>query len=161
MIENVIIHTLFITREAELQHFQMVLPSDVAEIIGVETAIANVRPLNDWQTVQPERFQFIRNELFGELRLQVCNKANWFYATEIVEQDNHLNYADYTNTNFWQPKDWTHHYEKYVEEISVAIESQLLLGVFKEKWMEQHHEQLTYEVKIYLWYKTKPIKNDN
>ena len=161
MIENVILHTLYITREAELQHFQMVLPSDAAEIIGVETAIANVQPVNAWQTNQSQQFQFMRNELFGELRLQVCNKANWFYATEIVEQDNHINYADYTNNNFWKSKDWTHRHERFVEEIKVKTASSLLLGMFKEKWMEQHHEQLTYEVKIYLWYKTTATKNDD
>ena len=160
MIEKLTLHTLYITRKAELQHFQLVLPADAAEIIGIETGIANVRPTGAWINNEATRFQFVRNELFGELRLQLCNKANWFYAAEIVEQDNHLNYADYTNNNFWQAKDWTHRFRRFAEEVQVKTESHLLSGMYREKWMEQHQQQLSYEVKIYVWYKTKEEHDD-
>src|SRR5687767_9514764 len=121
MKEGVIITKISIKRQGERKHFQVKLPKDTKFIIGVEYGgrmidhvESDVRPLpieppKPDGTVGEERSTtfFKRNQLIGELKLQSCEEANWFYSADVLANDTNLGLGDFTQSGF-SVKDYTH-----------------------------------------------------
>lgn len=161
MKEKVIIHAVRITRKGELQHFQVRIPRDAARIIGVETGVRIASTLDQewvklvygslqWDTTA---FGFYKSMLIGDLRLQSCEKANLFYASDIYERDINLGIGDWTDKQF-AVREVTHGRKREEVRAEANGDTTILQGTFRDKIGEHLNMHLLYEVRIYVWYET-------
>jgi hypothetical protein len=101
MKEKAVISTLTISNPNETVHFQLRIPRDALHVIGVETSVRVIRknillaPLGYQQGTTGD---FLRNQLFGEITLQSCEKGNIFYAGQVYERELNTGYMDYSIT---------------------------------------------------------------
>jgi len=100
MKERAVISSFTITSPFEIKHFQMKIPRDAVEIIGVETSVrtgfGNFLFLQEQGHVWTSNNIFLRNILFGNVTLQSAEKGNIFYCGELRERDHNFGHLDYT-----------------------------------------------------------------
>ncbi|MGQ0829347.1 MAG: hypothetical protein ACT4ON_13245 [Bacteroidota bacterium] len=90
------------------------------------------------------------NLIVAELKLQSCEKANIFYATDITA-DTNIPQGDYSLQGFWQANEFTHKTKAEEEEIEVNADSTILQGVLKDKIGESFNINFDYVVSVYVW----------
>jgi hypothetical protein len=91
-----------------------------------------------------------RSILFGELKLQSCEEANIFYATEIRNNEN-LDQGDFSADAFWIPKEHSHQGRSLEEEVSIKGDTTIVQGVFVDKVNEYFDVEGDYIVHVYVW----------
>ncbi len=155
--ENVIITNFLIERPKQIKLFEMKIPREADNIIGIETGltwISGIPPIPssppDWSL--PMTIQ--RNLHLGEIKFQSYEKANIFYIQELVMNQN-LDYADFTS-KFFIPKVYTHSYQFNEEPIKVNGNTTILQGVFRDKLADSYSGAFSYIVRVYVWYEAKP-----
>jgi hypothetical protein len=113
-----------------------------------------------------EKVTVDRNQLVAELKLQSCEKANIFYATDIT-LDSNIPQGDYSLMGKWQAAEFTHKNKSEEDEISVNGKSTIIQGVIKDLIGQQNSVNMQYMVTICLWVeledelKTECIQTDN
>ena len=176
MKEGVIIKTISIKRQGERKHFQIKLPKDTKFIIGVEyggrlisrtegaveTPKAEVKAdailieatysTIESGAVRDEKSKafFKRNQLIGELKLQSCEEANWFYATDVFVNDANLNWGDFSQAGF-PVNDFTHGNKRTEEIVKVDAESTIINGWYLDALGKSQKLDINYEIKVYVW----------
>lgn len=175
MKEGVIIKVISIKRQGERKHFQIKLPKDTKFIIGVEyggrlisrsdvkgdvpkAAIKTEATTHEavYTTesgaVRDERSKtlFRRNQLIGELKLQSCEEANWFYAADVFGNDANLNWGDFSQTGF-PVNDFTHGNKRTEEIVKVDAESTIINGWYLDALGKTLKLDINYEIKVYVW----------
>jgi hypothetical protein len=178
MKEGVIIKTISIKRQGERKHFQIKLPKDTKFIIGVEYGgrlisrtegtVEAPAPKTEAKTdaklieaiysavesgaVRDEKPKalFKRNQLIGELKLQSCEEANWFYAADVFANDANLNWGDFSQAGF-PVNDFTHGNKRTEEIVKVDAESTIINGWYLDALGKTLKLDINYEIKVYVW----------
>jgi hypothetical protein len=175
MKEGVIIKTISIKRQGERKHFQIKLPKDTKFIIGVEyggrlisrsdvksdvpkaaikTEVATHEAVYTTESgaVRDDRSKtlFKRNQLIGELKLQSCEEANWFYAADVFVNDANLNWGDFSQAGF-PVNDFTHGNKRTEEIVKVDAESTIINGWYLDALAKSQKLDINYEIKVYVW----------
>ncbi len=178
MREGVIIKTISIKRQGERKHFQFRLPKDTKFIIGVEYGgrlisrtegtieapapkaeaktdaklIEAIHSTVESAAVRDDKPKaiFKRNQLIGELKLQSCEEANWFYAADVFVNDANLNWGDFSQTGF-PVNDFTHGNKRTEEIVKVDAESTIINGWYLDALGKSQKLDINYEIKVYVW----------
>jgi hypothetical protein len=153
MKEQVIITKVSIKKQGERKHFQIKLPKSAKFIVGIEyggrliskSAAMIIKPFP-----AESRTPFKRNQLIGELKLQSCEEANWFYATDVFSSDVNLSYGDFSNSGF-KVNDFTHGNKRTEEIVKVDAESTIIQGWFLDAVGKTQKVDINYEVNVYVW----------
>ena len=61
------------------------------------------------------------------MKLQSCEEANWFYATDVFGNDANLNWGDFSQAGF-PVNDFTHGNKRTEEIVKVDAESTIIQG---------------------------------
>ncbi|MDI1355753.1 MAG: hypothetical protein PSX36_12600 [bacterium] len=167
MKEQVIITKISIKRKGERKHFQIKLPKNSKFILGVEyggrliehsdsalirTPVTDpfASPVIGSGGVDARTQLFKRNQLIGELKLQSCEKANWFFAVDVFASDANLGLADFSQGGF-PVKDYTHGNKRTEEIVKVDAESTIIQGWYLDSLGKTQKADIKYEVNVYVW----------
>jgi hypothetical protein len=165
MKEAVIITKISIKRQGERKHFQIKLPNDTKYIIGVEyggrlidhSDSVIISPFPDGKerlesgAVGGERTNlFKRSQLIGELKLQSCEEANWFYSADVLANDINLSLADFSQSGF-PVNDFSHGNKRTEEIVKVDVESTIVQGWYLDAFGKSKNADIKYEVTVYVW----------
>lgn len=173
MIQDVIIKRVQITKIGEQHYFQINIPRGAERIIGVEVGVFINRLLVRQKPVSIKRFFIRRNKVVGEVRLQMPNQPNFFYATKIVSEDNNIGTDDivaldnrgYAGRRIDQPPvpipkminapfkslQHTHGSPKKLDEILTCNE-RIIYGCYKDIIGKAEFMDLNYTIQVYVWY---------
>jgi hypothetical protein len=160
MKEGVIITQISINRQGERKHFQIKLPKDTKFIIGVEyggrliseLGQLNIKPASTGN--EKPKTLFKRNQLVGELKLQSCEEANWFYATDVFVSDANLGYGDFSRAGF-SINDFTHGNKRSEEVVKIDAKSTIIQGWYLDVIGKTNGANINYEITIYVWINTE------
>jgi len=165
MKEGVIITKISIKRQGERKHFQIKLPNDTKFIIGVEyggrlidhsdsviiAPFPKEKERLESGTVGGERSTlFKRNQLIGELKLQSCEEANWFYSADVFANDVNLSYGDFSQTGL-PVNDFSHGNKRTEEIVKIDVESTIIQGWYLDAIGKTKNADIRYEVTVYVW----------
>jgi hypothetical protein len=160
MRESVIITPFLIERAKQVKLFQIKIPREAKNIIGIEMGVkfqegAPVPPAPpvDWVLPMLQK----RNRCVGELKLQSYEKANIFYTGELTMNYN-MDQADFTS-KWFVPKVYTHQAESHESDVSVSGTTTIIQGVFRDKLSESQEAAYKYTVYVYLWLESKDNEN--
>ncbi len=156
MKEGVIITKIGIKQKGERKHFQIKLPKDTKFIIGVEYGGRLIdRP--EMVVIEPRPRDeghftpfFKRNELIGELKLQSCEEANWFYSADVLANDVNLGLGDFSQSGF-PVNDFSHGNKRTEEIVKIDAESTIIQGWYLDVLGKTKNRDIKYEVKVYVW----------
>lgn len=166
--ESVIISSFNIERTNQIKLFQVRIPREAKNIIGVEMGmrwlVGAVPPPTSvpgpppgpvsWPPPLPVGgLQTIlrRNQLVGELKLQSYEKANIFYTGELV-LDQNIDNRDFTHPRFAN-KVYSHGLAMHEDPVSVNGDTTLVQGVFRNRLPVVGNFQ--FRVFVYIWTEAK------
>lgn len=171
MKEGVIITKINIKRQGERKHFQIKLPNDTKNIIGIEyggrlikksdVKVAEAAPhaaaseatyvkIEALEIKERGRTFFKRNQLVGELKLQSSEESNWFYAADVFLNDSNIGLGDFSQSGF-PVNDFTHGNKRTEEIVKVDAESTIIQGWYLDAIGKAQKTDINYEVTIYVW----------
>jgi hypothetical protein len=104
-------------------------------------------------------FQFRRDILIGELKLQSLEKENVFFSDDIYESDQNLGYGDFS-ARFFSPEPWTHGKKREENRVLVDAVTTIVKGVFQDRIGEHFRQNLSYQVNVHVWYKVNEEKEE-
>lgn len=177
MIQDVIIQRLQISKMEEQHYFQINIPRSAKAIVGVEVGAFINQSFNAQNNAIANRFFIKRNRVMGELRLQMPNKPNFFYAEEIVSEDSNIGTDDistgtpvahrpisYGRSLIIPPPvkvikpfkslQHTHGYRKELDEILTCNE-RIIYGCYKDIIAKAQQIDMNYTIQVYIWYQEK------
>jgi hypothetical protein len=91
-----------------------------------------------------------QNLIVAELKLQSCERANIFYATDVIA-DTNIPQGDYSLQGAWQGNEFTHRTKAEEEEIEVNADTTILQGVLKDMIGTGFNLNFDYVVNVYVW----------
>jgi hypothetical protein len=165
--EGVIVSTFVVQRPKQVRLFQVKIPREAQEVIGVEMgarwlsgSFPNLVPPpvdSGGPTDVPAPWQLpfkqLRNFDLGEVKLQSYEKANIFFSGDLVINKN-LDTGDFTNAGF-PPKEYTHQFHSQEVEVSVRAETTIVQGIYRDKANEFMTGTYSYLVNVYVWVASK------
>lgn len=158
MTHNIHIHTLHITETTNLEHFQFSLPRDAGKIIGIRTTVSGIiqsLPKDEMNgTLVHER-----QRVLGELKLQVLQSADWFYAESVMNMERNLGAADYSRTGF-QVQPTTHGGKQSFTYAEMDLQHHIIIGVYQDLINENLNTPFAYHVNVYVWYDVSTSKDE-
>jgi hypothetical protein len=154
--ETAITTTFIIERPRQIKLFQVRIPREVENIIGVEMGL-------NWTEGFPAGgfggghgmgwslpLTLNRNISIGDLKLQSYEKANVFYSGELTLNQN-VDNADFTS-QFFQPQPYTHQAHAHEVDVKVSGSTTIIQGVFRDKLADTLPEAVyKYKVTLCLW----------
>lgn len=169
MREQVVITPVNITKAGEVRFFQIRLPKNSRQIIGIEIGgrriskgengallfplqppiikepgiFASMSSTLDWLT-------FKRNTFIGELKLQSCEQANIFFAADI-QTDENLGFGDFSQNSKWQAIVFSHQSKTEEDTVKVNGDTTIVQGIYKDRLGEQSKTDVQYIVNVYVW----------
>jgi hypothetical protein len=93
---------------------------------------------------------FKRNQLIGELKLQSCEEANWFYSADVFANDVNLSYGDFSQSGF-RVNDFSHGTKRTEEIVKIDVESTIIQGWYLDALGKTKNADIRYEVTVYVW----------
>ncbi len=158
MSEQAIVHSQRITRIGERVSFQVRLPKDTQQIIGLEywaRKISGVEMIADSdRRLAPEEgdlsFEYSADKLIGKLSLQISGCPGLFYQGNLIEPRN-PGYLEALTTVHLTGQDWIQSTKR--EEISFAVPGFLIEGYFEDSYGTDEYQSLQYELTLYFWIK--------
>lgn len=159
--EGVIITPIVIERQKQIKLFQIKIPREAKNIIGIEMGLrwqegAPVPPAPPAGEILPMLQR--RNRTVGELKLQSYGKANIFFTGELALNYN-TDFADFTS-RWFVPKEYTHQTQTHEYEAKVSGETTLIQGVYRDKLSEHQEGNYKYTVYVYVWMEAKEDLNN-
>lgn len=162
--ESVIIKTVTITAPAQIKLFQIKIPREIDNIIGIELGLHWTQgffPFGGgggagsvgWKLPM----QIKASPVVGDIKLQSFEQPNIFYAGELA-LDRNIDYGDFSSRHL-KPKVFTHQLEACEDEVKVSGSTTLIQGVFKDKLHIYGLTEYRYTAKIYVWTQTKETIN--
>jgi hypothetical protein len=164
--EQVIVEVVEIEKPGEYKNFQIELPKNTKQIIGVETGIKIVstaasssgvivevaeRTLRRYPdpTEYDTAFEIKKNPVAGILTLQSLCKENIFSRNDVYDYDRNIAYADFSFSG--AVKHWTHC--KRREELAVNVDgkSRVVEGYYKDLLGRAGLLVVKYNVYVSLW----------
>lgn len=156
MRESVIITPFLIERQKQVKLFQVRIPREAENIIGVEMDfvwLEGIPPILPAPAGIPLPMTFRRNIILGELKLQSYEKANIFFSSQLTINQN-LDFADFTSQDFI-PKVYTHQYKHHEDPVKVSGKTTIIQGVYRDKFADYQPGNYKYIVKVYTWIASK------
>jgi hypothetical protein len=160
MIQDLLIHTLHIRKKGQRDYFQVSIPRNAHRLIGIETGLFNKSATSIKETSSPNyRMPFRRSVLYGELRMQSPEVTNFFYASELVQDDANIGIEDFDNRDdrigtFLPSTQASHGGRKEIDELDVCP-TNIICGFYKDIIGERDNENYEYTVLVYLWFMAK------
>jgi hypothetical protein len=168
--EQVFIRKITITKKEQQYFFQITLPKNVQQIIGIETGVRlkTVLKKRKPRRLLPIRFGFYRNTPIGMLQLKAMGTNQTIYTNTISLTDNNIGMDDLVskvipNEKMDNPKDtkelllkqWisnvhTHCARKEEDTINVCG-VHTLYGSFTDVLGKQLVRDIEYTVQLYIW----------
>lgn len=179
--QRCIVKIINISRKGEVRHFQVKVPENAKVITGIETAVrmkglisisnnSFVVPNIGYGMENPPVSDFSPNpfgsdlaipvmrSLVGELKLQSCEEANVFYATDITDPSAPENLDRIPTPSAFIENVWTHGYKRELEEVLVDGNTTVLAGLYRDKLGAMQNRDASYDVFLYVWYKLENPK---
>ncbi|MBI4929295.1 MAG: hypothetical protein HY841_00915 [Bacteroidetes bacterium] len=155
----------------------MRIPENAKVITGIETAVRMkglvALPINSFAVVdiEPELVSDlspnpigsgfaipVMRSFVGELKLQSCEEANVFYATDITDPSAPENLDRIPTPSAIIENVWTHGYKRELEEVLVDGNTTVLAGLYRDKLGAMQNHDTAYDVFLYVWYKLENPK---
>lgn len=165
--ERLVIESFVIDKPKQVKIFEIRIPREVEQIIGVELGFnltqgtVHEDPVGGstgvgtaWQIP----LQIKRSICVGELRLQHFSKANLFYAGEI-KLDKNIDNGNFAS-EFFPPKVYTHQTQAGEVKIKLTAKNRVIRCIYRDKITDEFTNPYKYTVKIYLWVRKKEIKTN-
>lgn len=156
MREQVVITPVSIKKSGEIKYFQIRLPKNSKQIIGIEIGSRGISEKLKATGVLPPWLTFNRNTFIGEMKLQSCEQANIFYATDI-QLDENLGFGDFSQNITWQANNFSHQRKTEEETVKVNGDTAIVQGVYKDRIGEQNNIDMQYTVNVYVWVEIEEI----
>ena len=175
MIQDVIVQRLHISKQGERHYFQINLPRQAEKIVGIELGSFFNAPVffNDKSRSSNHWLSVKRNKLLGDVQLQMPHQPNFFFASEVVQEDRNIGITDFIKTgksvevaigtlrieppairNYWKSQQFTHGGRKELDEILTDNET-VIYGCFKDVIGKTEKKNINYTVQLYLWFQKK------
>ncbi len=154
--EGVIISSFLIERQKQVKLFQVRIPREAENIVGVEMGLLwleGLLPVPPPSPVWSLPMSVQRNLVLGELKLQSYEKANMFYSADLC-MNNNVNFADFSTGSF-PAKEYSHGYAWHEDPVMVNGNTTLLQGVYRDKLSDYQSSTYRYIVKVYVWIAAK------
>lgn len=154
--QRCIVKIIPISRQGEVRHFQVRIPENTEIITGVETAVRmkEIIALPRQSFALPTIAPGVQPPV-GELKLQSCEEANVFYATNITDPSLIENLDKIPTPDAIIENVWTHGYKRELEEVLIHGNTTMLAGIYKDKLGAMQGRDAAYDVFLYVWYKLK------
>ncbi|MBA2613358.1 MAG: hypothetical protein H0U95_15425 [Bacteroidetes bacterium] len=152
--EVVIIKSILIDRPKQVKVFDIKIPRQAKNIIGIEMGMRwhlGALPRPPLFDSLDGFFKMYRNILFGELKLQSYNEAKIFYSQELSQDQNFI-HSHFTAKKF-NPTPFTHQAHLLEDPIFLNGDATIIQGIYKDQL-----ELLTpysYTVNVYVWLENK------
>jgi hypothetical protein len=159
--EEVIIHRDHIQKSGEQKYFQIDLPKDTFQIIGIETGVFRYTsgtvapyggiPINDpgGDPIDPA-FKVSYNDPIGKLTLQTTEGL--IYQGEVRQEDKNSKWADFSqvlNDGFFDQ--YSHGKKRYEDSINIKTCIPMIEGDYKDSWALHYNYHIEYELLVYIW----------
>jgi hypothetical protein len=177
MREQALVTHLNITKAGQVRNFQVRLPKNTIQIIGIETSVRLLTgnrdgvpvplpqpvpaPLPRQAVAQAAKIivpfesaglmTFRRDSFFGDLRLQSCEQANIFYAKH-VQTDENIGMGDYSQSGSWRVLPYTHEGKAEEETVKVNGDSTIIQGIYKDGYVQSRFAYNPDQIKIPIGY---------
>jgi|SRR6186713_3327804 len=146
MQQEVVAYTIPVTRQGQMEYFQIRMPHNTARIIGLEFGmLPDEGQISLPVTTIDPHFQMRANEQFGRLTLQVPSCGGIFYQGELTK-DKNIHLGEAVGFINWQPGLWTHGRKRSEVELSLPGAT-FVEGLY----CNMNEEDDQYFVHIYLW----------
>ncbi|MES2565483.1 MAG: hypothetical protein V4565_01375 [Bacteroidota bacterium] len=125
-------------------------------LIGLADGDVIIEPVEDAKLesaaigVERSKTFFKRSRLIGDLKLQSCEEANWFYSTDVLESDANLSYGDFSQGGF-PVNDYTHGNKRTEEIVKIDADSTIIQGWYLDAFGKSLKTDIRYEVTVYVW----------
>jgi hypothetical protein len=168
--EQVFIRKLTISKKEQQYFFQITLPKNVQQIIGIETGVRlkTVLKKRRWRNMLPIRFGFFRNKQVGMLQLKAMGINQTIYTNTICLSEANIGYDDLIsvlpfNEDLPYPKDlkdqfikpWASkvqtHCTRKEEDTIYVCGVHTLYGSFTDVLGKQLVRDIEYTVQLYIW----------
>lgn len=151
--EVVIIKHFIIDKPSQVVVFDIKLPRQTKQIIGIELGM---QWLLGRHPIQPSFssnnfLKMQRSSRIGELKLQSYERSTVFYACDLSLNQN-INYGELAGKQF-QPTTSTHQLHSLEDPINVGGEITLVQGIYKDQ--VQLNTPYRYRVNVYVWLENK------
>ena len=176
--QRCVVKIISISRKGEVNHFQVRIPENAKIITGIETAVRmkgifaitpdyfsvpNIGPGIGNPPISDFPFDSdltipVMKAFVGELKLQSCEEANVFYATDITDPSVQENLERVPTPSAIIEKVWTHGYKRELKEVLVNGNTTVLSGLYKDQLGAMQGRDAAYDVFIYVWYKLENKK---
>ncbi len=155
--EEIIIHTVGITRQAELKHFEIPLPRNCECITGLWYKIRLITAARNVVTAIKGRSTYTPEVMVGELSLISNQQEGVFYFGNLILDKMNVGFLDYTAgvlpAVIFPAK--TYNRTPYRKPLDVKImgETASVNGHILDNWGVLSGRNVQYEVDIYLFVK--------
>lgn len=152
ILEQVITNRLVIDRPKQVRLFQVSLPRQTSELIGIETGLRWISgvPVPPVAERQPWKLPMLvkGSTPIGDLKLQSPEQGNIFYSGEIILNANN-DYADFSS-EYLVPANYN---QLKAEEDPVRIggHAAMLFGCYKDLLAETVSIPFRYVLTVYTW----------
>jgi hypothetical protein len=161
--EQAIVEVIPVSKQGEIRHFQVKVPMNATEVIGIQTGVrikskATVRaivpsgaaiPLAPFAAVDSP----VRISVVGELKLQSSEKPNVFYGTLVRDAFAEIDFPNPFTVPFFPEKDWTHGNKKEMEKLTIDANTTVISGIYKDNLGAESKRDMIYEVFLAVWFK--------
>lgn len=147
MREEAIVTRLYIKSVGQKVYFQIALPRDTKNIIGLEYGLM---PDTGGPAPPPPPgidpfFQILPSEHIGKLVLRTSGCGGGIIYQGDITKDSNIHFGDTISPVVWPPLNWTHGRKREEIEISVA-DNNWVEGFFSNEKEDDH-----YYLHLYLW----------
>lgn len=152
--ETVISKTLIIDKPNQTQVFDIKIPRDTKQIIGLEMGMRWELGNFPKKPVNPRHdtiMTFYRDTVLGELKLQNFERTGIFYAGELIVYQNVM-HSDFA-TKALSPTAYTHQKQALEDPIHLNGDITLAQGIYKNTL--QLATPYRYVVTVYVWLEKK------
>jgi len=174
---RVIVKEITIRKQGEVQFFQIRLPKNAVRIIGVDSDIILISPLEPQvdgsvrrdkgnglpTSVEVNRTPFLRgttksNPTIGKLKLQSLDRHNIFFETWLSFIYLNSSMPDMRYGLF--PKSpYSLNRNSYPKPVNVPVNSMAINGLFTDSIGARKQSDMIYKVKVFLWIETNEPAN--
>lgn len=149
--EEIIIHTVGITRASQLKHFEIPLPRNIEKVTGLWY---KVRLLDDAESGVPisirTKSPYVPPIIVGQISLSTRQQEGVFYYGNLILENPNVGFLDYTSGVF-PAKQYNRSAMKKPLRVLLNGESAIVHGYILDNWGTLARRNVRYEVDVYLF----------
>ena len=158
MKEKILIKQLFITKQGEIQSFQIRLPDDLDKITAVLPLLRGREYIGQFFISDPPLYDLLRarfNMHAGRIMLQSAMESGIFFAQDIILFDNNQMQGDFSQAFHFRTAPWSHGYQREGQPVEINDSTPVVFGTYTDRYNQLWAQDIPYTINIYLWYTTK------